>query len=942
MGKFSELVLQKLSELKAIQGEKPPVFEDDPVAGSAYIQRQVDADYMRNTLGSRLTEIVKRLPPKERQRFFFQCEREDKETHIGLVEFSEFLSKDRDVSDWILNPSKFGVSAEDTVQNLEALAKANGIDLDAEAEELVKVYPLSDYRVPLERRVERPYQSRIDQLRKQIHTGDPDAKRKRSVLSRAEKILTDATTEYLNYLQKKVSGLGKERLDGLDEQVERTMQINIERYLAQEEGGRYKEKLPHVPSVTGRRLYDMLFADPSANQLTEEDIAAMRSRPSPFSSDLKERVLKVSNTMDAIGERFYYNSEAYHTVEGTEEKPIYSMYVPEQSQKMYAFIPLIAIKERVASSLDDDDGLMALEIACDAYDDCKKQMDQIVKTTEKGWAPLYGSNLESTRSLNPPSKNRLPVEYAENFVPVCRANGIQLLYGFTKNNEISMKELLDDPVGTIEKSGKNYVENRGLNADGSLGAKLFRALCRNSAEHYDVNWKKNGMLLTRGIPAVTAMAADRDEAAAVEIAVQMGGTLATMAVKKDFQLWDKLLDANEERKNALYRCVGLLPEQEIDMRSLADLVTSPNYRETTDVTTIVSRLRKEGKLDLSELAKRTDRILSQFEAEKSRNPNYYKSVFDAEAYRAELFKVYSYMLKSATPEERRSPGFKQLKAVVGRVNEAEWREALKEKKAKTTIGKLNEKINVLNKKKEGAFLSSTNSKEHQRMTKALDRVRYKLRLMQGEELSELSEGDRKKLEKMDLADEVRKARYATYEYYRIKEKNGTKSSYVHDVGVERSEAARDTIEALDNLADKLGLRNPAERQLDEDQMLLLENRQDKDWMRKNGGKCLARMVYCMSVHFKGHPVEKEAALLSEQALSGKVDRICQNSKSFQRMMDKNGLDKLAEAAIEGGGRLTNAYMKAANVERQPKERIKPEKLNLEQKETLWQKQNVLP
>lgn len=84
------------------------------------------------------------------------------------------------------------------------------------------------------------------------------------------------------------------------------------------------------------------------------------------------------------------------------------------------------------------------------------------------------------------------------------------------------------------------------------------------------------------------------------------------------------------------------------------------------------------------------------------------------------------------------------------------------------IGKLNEKINLLNKKKEGAFLSSTNSKEHQRMTKALDRIRYKLRLMQGEELPELSEGDRKKLEKMDLADEVRKARYATYEYYRIK------------------------------------------------------------------------------------------------------------------------------------------------------------------------------
>ena len=310
-----------------------------------------------------------------------------------------------------------------------------------------------------------------------------------------------------------------------------------------------------------------------------------------------------------------------------------------------------------------------------------------------------------------------------------------------------------------------------------------------------------------------------------------------------------------------------------------------------------------------------------------------RSRFNAAAFLNESRKVYSYVLRTATQEEMKTEGYRKLQQSVKQI--AAWEQTnqlvadqkldTKKQKLAPLVRKLDEDIAVLNREKRGLFLSSTNSDEHTRMTTALAQVSLKLKQMKGEPLPDLSPAERKNLENMDLTEEVRKARAATYDYYRIKGKDGTKTSFVHDVGLERSQAANRTIKTLDALANKLDLRDPAEKGMDKAQLDLMENRANKEWMRDNGERHVAKMMYATFIKFQRLPAAQEQSRMKPEKVDSGVDKIL-HDPAFRRMIQKEGLDKVAEYAIQGSDKLMDSCLKSV-------ESVKPasERSNLQQK-----------
>lgn len=106
-------------------------------------------------------------------------------------------------------------------------------------------------------------------------------------------------------------------------------------------------------------------------------------------------------------------------------------------------------------------------------------------------------------------------------------------------------------------------------------------------------------------------------------------------------------------------------------------------------------------------------------------------------------------------------------------------------------------------------------------------------------------------------------------------------------------------------------------------------------MQKNGKAQVATIIYSMGVYFKHLPQEKEEQRMEDSKLLPGVRRILRN-QIFKKMLETEGLDKLAEHAIKGGGRLTNAYLNAAEALKPKAERVKPEQMTQDDKVKFWE------
>ena len=238
------------------------------------------------------------------------------------------------------------------------------------------------------------------------------------------------------------------------------------------------------------------------------------------------------------------------------------------------------------------------------------------------------------------------------------------------------------------------------------------------------------------------------------------------------------------------------------------------------------------------------------------------------------------------------------------------KQALKEDAVKTLREGLAAEQAVLAKEKKGFFLSKTNTREFDEMTKGLRLFNAKLELLEGKTPAGLTPEEEKTVRESDVTTLFDGAKQGCYNYACLKTKNGRSTSFVHDIGTERFNASMKSLSHLNELGRKLHISEPAAAIRDEAQLQLLQNRGNKSWLKEHAEDLAARTIYAQTLLNKGTASWRQDRLLEGEALNAKIEKL-KNQPSFKKMVKTVGHEGLADAMIQGITKLADAYQRAA-------------------------------
>ncbi len=385
----------------------------------------------------------------------------------------------------------------------------------------------------------------------------------------------------------------------------------------------------------------------------------------------------------------------------------------------------------------------------------------------------------------------------------------------------------------------------------------------------------------------------------------------------------------QEKLREARRGIDLTKEELIAL----DELVSPLVRKGQPV----SHIFEEHKAEMGRLADRCTELLEKSDrlsedTSQSRHP--FRR--DKSSFRQLYGDLSRKILRTASPKERETEGFLKLQESIEKLD---YYEADRDK-LKLLGDELDQNLAVQQQEKKGWFLSSENTPEHKRMTSWQQQLSYKLRMLRGEEVGDISPELRQKIRKMSVATLIDNAREATFQYCALKTKNGRDLTFRHDVGKTRYDRALDSVAKLDALADELGTRSPAKRSMDMLRLRALKNRHREEWPEKNAEDCAVRIMYAMTVEFKYLEKEKQARHM-QNANATNGARALLDDPAFVRLTENEDDDALVDKLIEGGGKLTDAYIKALNeVNREAghAQGKAPKDMTREEKTQIWAKQ----
>ena len=259
---------------------------------------------------------------------------------------------------------------------------------------------------------------------------------------------------------------------------------------------------------------------------------------------------------------------------------------------------------------------------------------------------------------------------------------------------------------------------------------------------------------------------------------------------------------------------------------------------------------------------------------------------------------------------------------------------LKQGAGKQLLTELDGEYAVLMKVKQGRLLSSTNTREHKDMTKALRIFRAKLQLLEGKPLPKDMDPEEARIAReSDVNSLYDSARQSCYKYGCLKTKNG-KSGIIHEAGELRFKASMKALSQLNQLGNTLRLGQPAALLRDDALRQLLENRRSDSWLRQNAANLAARTIYAQNLLNEGKSWDAQSRLLTEEHLQAQVEKI-QKHAGFQQMLKSLGHKGLADTMIQGVTKLALVYEGAFNKARQKGQQrtaseIAPEALGAQQ------------
>lgn len=147
------------------------------------------------------------------------------------------------------------------------------------------------------------------------------------------------------------------------------------------------------------------------------------------------------------------------------------------------------------------------------------------------------------------------------------------------------------------------------------------------------------------------------------------------------------------------------------------------------------------------------------------------------------------------------------------------------------------------------------------------------------------------------------------------------------------------MKALDRVHLKLKqLRNKASDQISMKKLSETDQQRLREMDLRSELRKSRNAVYAyMQLGFKNKSWKEEDRGLSDVRVVRNVELI-KRDPAFRRMVEKEGPLGLADKIIQDKGGLTDAYVKAANALKQPRERIKPK--TEEEKGALWKNYNT--
>ena len=772
---------------------------------------------------------------------------------------------------------------------------------------------------------------RIQELKGQIDANDPQRREKLTLLDKANEATATVKREVVAYYNDVDSSSVVAGLKGMTAEMDDYFKEEFHDYLQTYKDGALKEKYPRRKSMSGVWDYDSLsdtnVQGASTYGLNAQEEQELENFKPQLSDELKQTVRDFFAEMDAIGEENYRNGI---TVNGS------GQFRGEQGIKMYGFWPICKAKSAVQQALEEGD-MAKLATAQEEYDRVKGHTDKLMELTKKHKAPIFSGNINSTRPQNH-GFNDVPDEYLRDYTGHNIVNGMFLLWAYCKNHNLTADQLLENPPKTYADAAREKQQQTGLTSHHSIAGQLAWGFSGDAAGAQNGSMYNDQYLLGRGMTTLAAFG-DPQERREIIASNEFACVAGNVAVRREKTIWEYLSETDDVDRRCLYEQAAVLPTEDFDILALGEKIQA-NGPISLDET--LESLRVQGKLDLEALAQRTQQVLDDSAGElETLDQQQHYSKFSKRQFIASSLKAYRRIVETATIEEEVSPGLEALKGTMAGMEKKMldvMLEADEDGELAESLERLDSGLAAVKQRKEGFGILAPNSPEHEAMTKAVTRLNRKLQMMQGREVPGITEAEREELRNADLNKELRKARKATYEYYRLKTENGTKTTF--SVGAGRKAAAARILNALDFLQDQFGSRTTARRIIQENQKELMGHANDEEWLTQNVSRKAAEMMVAMHEAY-AHPgsSEKQMTALRNTRIDTHVTFI-QGTQPFQRMIQDVPTAQLAKKMIEGGGQLTEVYVTAKNAV-DPVEGAKPAReMTSEEKSTLWREQEI--
>ncbi|MCR4711113.1 MAG: hypothetical protein K5707_02340 [Clostridia bacterium] len=894
MGILLQAVQNKLNELKKIQTAPAPAFKADPHKIMADLKERAKAEYLEDEVGTLLIGYLRKLPKEKQDEFYDRCIQEDRKGRFTKNVYENRLDPNslegKTKKTWLISNGAFGQDWQKTVETLEEMIGPE--EAEKAAAEIPSVKAPDDPSIKREEKLEFPYAGELNALKNAL---PPEAAADRQLLDEVNADLAVVPNSMLSYLDvvdgEKLGAPGfQTTVNGIHYDEQNDFIDNIQ-------GGRFKKKLPSIPSKNAKAgyFYGTSMVSQHDSGLSDKDLEDIRQLKPDIPQELKDDLISMTGRMDKLGEENYrVPGKTCEPVSGGEEGE--QRFRSEQGTKYYAYWPLDKARKALVQAVREKD-MDKIREAHEAYRNTRNEMDEMLRTVQKHPTGICSGNINSTRPDE--EENPVPLEHLEDFAGHSQVNGVFCLYALSKNLKVPVKDILDDPAAVLSSGVKTHIKEHGLNAQKTTGGKLLMGLSSGAANRKcGEQWSDNGMLCNRAFENIASLADDPKDRPRILGTVTLATGAASCELMEYIEKWQSLSALGEEKTDVLYQHALLLPEGEFDPIAMADEFAKPDWKERLDPGKLIDRLKQEGKLDVRKLAERVETIAQ--EAADADDP-WTKSNYSEDALRFSAFNIYKSIAERSTSEERENIDLKMALA-------ESTKHAIGTESFNTAEEELFSQFDVQKFRKSGWFLSSADTQEHQRMVQAQDALRYKLMQLQGKELPPLPQDMTRHLDSISLQDACAAAREATFDYCAKKTDNGRSFRFLHEAGENRFEAAWRSIKIIDTIADGLGLRTPAQKAMDSERFDILDKRGEEKWSKDEVEKKAARLIYAMTLDKQPQLFEGQQKRLDPARVEQGIAYI-RGQDAFKEMFRKEGAGKITDYMISGHGQLTDAYIR---------------------------------